>query len=82
MKRKKSSGMWETDQELMVKWKEEGFEMSLYFRFDLPAIRNQITFFDLFEYVGEGLSVGFTSHLRVRCVSLIDPDLTLLVFFF
>ena len=31
-----------------------------------------------FEYPGEGLSVGCTSHPGVRSVSLIDPGLTLL----
>ena len=36
--------------------------------------------FGIFEYPGDDLSVGCTSHPGVRSVSLIDPDLTLYVY--
>ena len=36
--------------------------------------------FSPFEYPGDSLSVGCTSHPGVRSVSLIDPDLTLYVY--
>ena len=48
--------------------------------FLVTLYRYALLFFGPFKYSGDGLSVEYTSYPRVRYVSLIDSDLTLLIY--